>query len=162
MIIYKALLPIFLFVSSESAEKSYDPCSKFESGYGEIPLVKCPSDKTDYDYLECYDLGYKEELENLDTRTMYWCWSRQDNSDDDLRHLTISSDINDNSEFNDVINEPFTANFYINETHIICLENEEWWSAIDGSADWMITNVYCPTSTGISVAFFYYTMQQQM
>ena len=64
MIVPKALFPIFLFVTSALAEEVYDPCSKF-LGDLKTPLVKCPSEKPDDDYLECYDLEEKENLENI-------------------------------------------------------------------------------------------------
>ena len=63
MIINKVLLPIFLFVKSELAKKVDGPCSKFDGYWG--PLVKCPSEKVADDYLECYDLDEKEDLENI-------------------------------------------------------------------------------------------------
>ena len=151
MIIYKVLLPILLFVRSEGAEKVSDPCSKFD-GIDGNPLVKCWSEKPEEDYLECYDSSWKEEEETNDgLRLMYWCWSRHDNNEDDLRNLAISADgyDYDNSEVNGIINRPFTARFYLNETHITCQENEEWSIPIDS---W---NVYCSTSTGYYPALFF-------
>ena len=89
---------------------------------------------------------------------MYWCWSRQDSIV--LKNLTISAGHYDNSEFNDVLNRPFTAKFYVNESHIICQANEEWGSIIkDHPWD---THVYCPTSTGIPAAYFLYTRQFEL
>ena len=64
MIIHKVLLPIFLFVRSELAKKVDGPCSKFDDFWGDDPLVKCPSEKPADDYLECYDLDEKDDLEN--------------------------------------------------------------------------------------------------
>ena len=60
-VIYLLLFPIFLFVRSELAEKVYDPCSEF-SGYV-LPLAKCPSEKPEDEYLECYDFRTKEAIE---------------------------------------------------------------------------------------------------
>ena len=62
MIICKVLLLIFLFVKSEAAEKVDDPCSKF-TDYDNYTLVKCPSEKPEDDYLQCYDLKFKEVWE---------------------------------------------------------------------------------------------------
>ena len=45
----------------------------------------------------------------------------------------------DNAEVNDIINRPFTARFYINETHITCHDNEKWSETID---DYGFANVY--------------------
>ena len=84
---------------------------------------------------------------------MYWCWSRHDNNEAVLKNLTISAGHYDNSKFNKILNGPFTAKFYVNESHIICQDNEEWWSTIDDHA---CTYVDCPTSTGIPAAFFCY------
>ena len=152
MIISKVLFPIFLFVTSALAEKVYDPCSEF-LGYSGTPMVKCPSEKPDDYYLECYDLAAKEYMESRSYTWKNWCWSRQDNNDI-FTHLTISAGFYDNSNFNDIINRPFTASFFVNETHIVCLENEKWWSPIS-----FHTNVDCPISTGIPVADFHYTME---
>ena len=78
---------------------------------------------------------------------MYWCWSRHDNNDNDLKNLTISAAAHENSEVNDIINRPFTARFYVNETHITCHDNEELSERIvDGRA-----GVYCPASTSTLV-----------
>ena len=151
MIIYKVLLPSLLFVRSERAEKVNDPCSKFD-GFDRNPLVKCWSEKPEEDYLECYDLIHKEDTEtNEGLRLMYWCWSRHDNIEDDLKNLAISADGygHDNSEVNGIINRPFSARFYSNETHITCQENEEWSTPIGKP------NVYCPTSTGHYPALFF-------
>ena len=159
MIIHKALLPILLFVRSELAEKVDDPCSEFQGGWtdnGSYPLVKCPSEKPDEDYLECYDAGQKENWEKGGGYTaLYWCWSRQESflTDADPRNLTISAVGNDydgNSRVIDIINRPFTARFYVNDTHITCQENEEWVNTILGGGDF----VYCSTSTGYWAAHF--------
>lgn len=158
MIIYKVLVPVFLFVKSEVAEKVDDPCSKFD--YYD-PLVKCPSEKPVDDYLECFDLIDKEELEcNLGYRKVYYCWSRHDNNDDDLKNVPISAagSVYNNAEVNDIINTPFTASFYINETHVTCHDNEEWSETIvDGFA-----RVYCQTSTGYYAALFNYYDKSSM
>ena len=61
MILYKVLLTIFLFLKSGVAEEIDDPCSKFDSVYG--PFKKCPSEKPEDDYLECYDYRNKEAME---------------------------------------------------------------------------------------------------
>ena len=83
----------------------------------------------------------------------YSCWSRQDNSDDELKNLTIFANAGghdfDNSEVNDIINRPFTGRFYVNETHITCHDNEEWSETIDS------TFIFCPISTGYVAAFVY-------
>ena len=153
MIIYKVFLPVLLIVRSERAEKVNDPCSKFD-GVDRNPLVKCWSEKPEEDYLECYDLIWKKYDEtNFGLRLMYWCWSRHDNNEDDLKNLAISADEYgyDNSEVNGIINRPFTARFYSNETHITCQENEEWSIPIWTPNDY---NVYCPTSTGYPALFF--------
>ena len=75
----------------------------------------------------------------------YYCWSRQDNSDDELKNLTIFANAGghdfDNSEVNDIINRPFTGRFYVNETQITCHDNKEWSETID------YEYIYCPTST---------------
>ena len=86
---------------------------------------------------------------------MYWCWSRHDKTNDELENLTISIGVHtyDNAEVNDIINRPFTARFYVNETHITCQENEEWSGK---KITDKITYVHCPTSTGIPVARFNY------
>ena len=123
MIIYKVLFPILIFVTSELAENVYDPCSEFLNYFG-TPLVKCQSEKTDDEYLECYDLEDKQYFEETDTPLTYWCWSRHDNNDDVLKNLTISAVYYDNSDFNDVINRPFMAKFYVDGTNIICHDNE--------------------------------------
>ena len=153
MIIYKLLFPIFLFVRSEFAENVYDPCSEF-FGFDNTSLVKCQSEKSDDNYLECYDLSYREYYEEHQIISLtYFCWSRHDNNEATLKNLTISAGHYDNSELNKILNRPFTAKFYVNESHIICQDNEDWGSIIyDGS-----TFVYCPTSTGIPVAYFFYS-----
>ena len=92
----------------------------------------------------------------------YYCWSRQDNSDDELKNLTIFANAGgydfDNSEVNDIINRPFTAKFYVNDTHITCHDNEEWSETIDWET--IVSRGayhYCPISTGYYVAgFFHY------
>ena len=65
---------------------------------------------------------------------MYYCWSRQDNNDDKLKNITIYANTGgheyDNLELDNIINRPFTARLYINETHITCHDNEEWSSTI--------------------------------
>ena len=157
MIIYKLLFPIFLFVRSGFAENVYDPCSEF-FGFDNTSLVKCQSEKSGDDYLECYDLSWKETFEDS-IPLMYWCWSRQDSNEAVLKNLTISAGHYDNSEFNDVLNRPFTAKFYVNQSHIICQDNEEWGSIIN---DYAYTYVYCPTSTGIPVAYFHYTKPSKL
>ena len=157
MIIYKVLLPILLFVRIERAENVNDLCPEFD-GFHYNPLVKCWSEKPEEDYLECYDLMVKEDLEtNFGLRLMYWCWSRHDNNEDDLKNLAISADEYgyDNSEVNGIINRPFTARFYSNETHITCQENEEWSIPI-GIGINNPNNVYCPiTSTDYYPALFF-------
>ena len=159
MIIYKLLFPIFLFVRSEFAENVYDPCSEF-FGFGGTPLVKCQSEKSDDDYLECYDLGDKEDFEESHIiPLMYWCWSRHDNSDGVLKDLTISAGYYDNSELNNILNKQFRAKFYVNESHIICQNNEEWESIIDDNA---YTYVHCSTNTGIPAAYFHYTRRRKL
>ena len=160
MIIYKVLLPVFLFVRSEFAEKVYDQCSEFLNFDG-TPLIKCPSEKSYDDYIECYSLMDKQYFENMDSELMYWCWSRHDNNEDVLKNLTISAGYYDNSEFNNILNRPFTAKFYVNESHIICQNNEEWGSIIDDDA-FVYTYVHCPTSTGIPAAYFYYTRRRKL
>ena len=157
MIIYKVLFPIFLFVRSEFAEKVYDPCSEFLN-YGGTPLVKCQSEKSGDDYLECYDLSWKETFEGS-IPLMYWCWSRRDNNDDVLKDFTISARYYDNSELNNILNRPFTAKFHVNESHIICQNNEEWESIINDHA---YTYVHCSTSTGIPAAYFHYTRRRKL
>ena len=82
---------------------------------------------------------------------MYWCWSRHDNNDNDLKNLTISAAAHENSEVNDIINRPFIARFYVNETHITCHDNEELSEKIAHGHAY----VYCPTSTGIPVFYNY-------
>ena len=157
MIIYKVLFLIFLFVRSEFAEKIYDPCSEFLN-YDGTPLVKCQSEKSGDDYLECYDLSWKETFEDS-IALMYWCWSRQDSNEAVLKNLTISAGHYDNSEFNDILNRPFTAKFYVNESHIICQDNEDWGSIIyDHGSNF----VYCPTSTGIPAAYFFYSRSSKL
>ena len=99
MIIYKVLFPILIFVTSELAEKVYDPCSEFLNYFG-TPLVKCQSEKPDNEYLECYDLEDKQYFEEMDTPLTYWCWSRHDNNEDVLKNLTISAGYYDNLDFN--------------------------------------------------------------
>ena len=154
MIIHKVLFPIFLFVTSALAEKVHDPCSEFFGPYGE-PLVKCPSEKPDDDYLECYDLIAKVYV---DPKLKSWCWSRQDNSNDVLRNITIFTGFYDNSDFNDKINRPFTAKFYDNGTHMICLEDESTLRPIlDGE-----NHYHCPTSTGIPLASFAFSRQSKL
>ena len=169
MTIFKALLPILLFVRSELAEKVGDPCSKFQGGWtptGFHPLEKCPSEKTDDDYLECYDASQKIYWEgNVGFTSMYWCWSRKDPfpAASDPKNLTISAhgyDYDDNSEVNDIINRPFTARFYVNETHVICQENG-WINIIDPINLWN-NQVYCPTSTDYWAAHFYYDTMGQL
>ena len=157
MIIYKVLFPILIFVTSELAENVYDPCSEFLNYFG-TPLVKCQSEKTDDEYLECYDLEDKQYFEETDTPLTYWCWSRHDNNEDDLKNLAISADGYgyDNSEVNGIINRPFTARFYSNETHITCQENEEWSIPIGKP------NVYCPTSAGHYPALFFYNQEWKL
>ena len=154
MIIHKVIFLILLCTRSESAENVYDPCSEFVNHWSDKSLVKCPSEKPEHDYLECYDFFSKDLLENDHNPLLYWCWSRKDNNEDVLKTLTISG-YNDNEEFNDMINSPLTANFHINETHIVCQDNEEWWNTISG----LSTFLYCPTSTGIPVASFFYEGQ---
>ena len=159
MIVPKALFPIFLFVTSALAEEVYDPCSKF-LGDLKTPLVKCPSEKSDDDYLECYDLFDKEYFEEPHTiPLMYWCWSRRDNNDDVLKDFTISARFYDNSELNNILNRPFTAKFHVNESHIICQNNEEWESIINDHA---YTYVHCSTSTEIPAAYFHYTRRRKL
>ena len=84
---------------------------------------------------------------------MYFCWSRQDNNDDELKNITISANTGgheyDNLELDNIINRPFTARLYINETHLTCHDNEEWSTTIDDNV-----SVYCPTSTGYYAASF--------
>ena len=154
MILHKVLFPIFLLVTSALPKKDNELCSKFSDQYG-FPLVKCQSEKPVDDYHECYDLTIKELLENMNSVPMYWCWSREDNSDDVLKDLKISAGDYDNSMFNDIINRPFTAKFYNNGTHLICHDNEEWSSIISGGEP---PKVLCPTNTGIPVAVFEYFM----
>ena len=62
MILYKVLLTIFLFLKSGIAEEIDDPCSKFDSFY-DGPLEKCPSEKPEDDYLECYNSTNKESMD---------------------------------------------------------------------------------------------------
>ena len=160
MIIYKVLLSIFLFVISGLAQNVQDPCSEFLDDYGN-PLVKCPSEKPDEEYLECYDLIFKEYLETINiTSLKNWCWSRYDNSDDVLKDVTISAGFYDNSNFNDKLNRPFTAKFYDNGTHIICLEDESLSrpNPVDGDEHHMI----CPTSTGIPLAIFSFSRESKL
>ena len=158
MIIYKVLFPFLIFVTSELAEKVYDPCSEFLNYFG-TPLVRCQSEKQDYEYLECYDLEDKQYFEEMDTPLTYWCWSRHDNNENVLKNVTISAGYYDDLDFNDIINRPFTTKFYANESHIICQDNEEWGSIIN---DYAYTYVYCPTSTGIPVAYFHYTKPSKL
>ena len=63
MILYKVLLTIFLFLKSEVAEEVDDPCSNFESLY-DGPLEKCPSEKPEDEYLECYDYRNKATMDH--------------------------------------------------------------------------------------------------
>ena len=159
MIIYKVLLPISLFVTSALAKEVYDQCSEFLDVIG-APLRKCPSEKSNDGYVECYDLWQKENFENIYGTLLYWCWSRHDNSDDELKSLTISAGYNYDSEFNAMINRPFTTNFHINETHITCADYEEWW--ITNPGETFHDNIHCPTSTGIPVASFIYFGQEKL
>ena len=62
MTLYKVLLTIFLFLKSEVAEEVDDPCSKFHGPLG-YSLKKCPSEKPEDEYLECYDFLTKEYIE---------------------------------------------------------------------------------------------------
>ena len=158
MIIYRLIFPIFLFVRSEFAEKVYDQCSKFLNFDG-TSLIKCPSEKSYDDYIECYSLMDKQYFENMDSELMYWCWSRHDNNEDILKNLTISAGSYDNSKFNDIINRPFTAKFYSNGSHIICQDNEKWGRRINPYTG---TYVYCPTSTGIPAAYFRYNRNSKL
>ena len=157
MIIYKTLLPIFLFVKSELAENVDDPCSEFPSKWNSSEsLAKCPSEQPDEGYLECYDLSYKE-VWGKPPGLLHFCWSRHDNTDGDLKTLIISATGTagynfDNSEVNDVINKPFTARLYVNDTHITCYDNEEWSTAIVDSGEGDEAYVYCYTSLVIDKA----------
>ena len=160
MIIHKVIFLILLCTRSESAEKVYDPCSEFVNPWSLNPVVKCPSEKSEQDYLECYDLSEKNLLEHNHAPLLHWCWSRKDNNEDVLKNLTISGYNDDNAEFNDMINKPFTANFHINETHIVCQDNEEWWTTIPDLVH--ANQIYCPTSTGIPVASFFYEKQRKL
>ena len=162
MIIHKVLFTIFLFVTTALVEEVYDPCSKF-LGHDGHPLVKCPSEKSDDDYLECYDKLYKEYMETDETQISFftknnWCWSRHDNSDAFLKNVTISTGFYDNSDFNDKINRPFTTKFYDNGTHMICIEDDRWLRPIlDGEHHY-----WCPTSTGIPMAGFVFSRQSKL
>ena len=157
MIIYKVLLPISLFVTSALAKEVYDPCSEF-LGDLKTPLVKCPSEKPDDYYLECYDLDHKEgKDEKMLGALKNWCWSRHDNSDDVLKNLTIFFGSYDNSNFNDKINRPFTAKFHDNGTHMTCLENEREHRIIHGE-----NHFVCPTNTGIPLAIFTFSRQSKL
>ena len=159
MIIYKVLVLFFLFVRSEHAEKVDDPCSEFPSKWNfSESLAKCPSEQLDEDYLECYDLSYKE-FWYRPPDLLHFCWSRFDNTNEDLKTLIISATGTaghnfDNSEVNDIINRPFTGRFYVNETHITCHDNEEWSETIVDGMNHQL--VYCPTSTVYAAAFLYY------
>ena len=76
---YKVLIPFFLFVGGELVEKVDDPCSEFQGGWtdnGSYPLVKCPSEKPEHDYLECYDLFSKYLLEHNHQSLLYFCWKK--------------------------------------------------------------------------------------
>ena len=157
MIIYKVLFPILIFVTSELAENVYDPCSEFLNYFG-TPLVKCQSEKTDDEYLECYDLEDKQYFEETDTPLTYWCWSRHDNNDDVLKNLTIFSGSNDNSDFNDKINRPFTAKFHDNGTHMFCLEDDHFNNTIHGVEN----HFACPTNTSIPLALFTFSRQRKL
>ena len=157
MIINKFLFPSFLLVTSALSENVYDPCSEF-LGYFGTPMVKCPSEKPDDCYFECYDLELKEYMEAKGSSLKNWCWSRQDNSDDLLKNLTISAGSFDNSDFNDKINKPFTAKFYDNGTHMICLEDERLLRPIlDGEHHY-----YCLTSIDILLALFTFSRQSKL
>lgn len=157
MIIYKVFIPFFLFVRSEHAEKVDDPCSEFPSKWNSSQsLSKCPSGQPDEDYLECYDLSYKE-VWYTPPGLLHFCWSRFDNTDDDLKTLIISATGTagynfDNSEVNDIINKPFTTRFYVNDTHITCHNNEEWSTAILDNGYGDEAYVYCHNSWGIDEA----------
>ena len=162
MIISKVLFPIFLFVTSGLAEKVSDPCSEF-LGYSRTPMVKCPSEKPDDYYLECYDFEYKDILEaNFVSKSIKsWCWSRQDNSDDVFKNLTISAGFYDNSDLNEKNNMPFTAKFSDNGTHIICLEDERLVRHIPVDGD--EHHIMCgPTSTNIPMAIFAFSRQSKL
>ena len=66
MILCKVLLTIFLFLKSEVAGEVDDPCSKFDGFYPAYSLKKCPSEKPEDEYLECYDFMAKEnQLEHV-------------------------------------------------------------------------------------------------
>ena len=156
--VYRLLFPIFLFVRSEFAEKVYNQCSEFLNADGN-PLVKCQSEKSYDDYIECYNLKSKQYLKDKDSELMYWCWSQQDNNEDNLKNLTIFAGSYDKSEFNDIINGPFTSKLYTNGSHIICQDNEKWGIRIN---PYFGTYVYCPTSTGIPAAHFRYTRNSKL
>ena len=68
----------------------------------------------------------------------YWCWSRRDFSDSDLKKIPITRSVND-----DIVTEKLTITFENNATHIRC--NGKW------PREWMglhqLHSMPCETST---------------
>ena len=109
-----------------------DRCSNFHGHLPNTSLVECsPAKFMIEDDYECYDKSYKDSHISYDN--YFWCWSREDNTEDFLRNeLNIKT-----SYRNEKYNTSFTASFQFNKTHIKCDNDKEDWAQI-----WYDVTVY--------------------
>ena len=77
------------------------------------------------DDYECYDKSYKDTpTYKIGYNKYFWCWSREDNTENFLRNeLNIKT-----SYRNEKYNTSFTASFQFNKTHIKCDNDKEDWA----------------------------------
>ena len=64
----------------------------------------------------------------LDYENSYWCWSRQDVDEEIIKNTTLSTALVDDSEFKELIVEPFSVKYLSNKTHYKCHYDSIWFN----------------------------------
>ena len=91
-----------------------------------------------------YQINFLDGVSN-----QYWCWSRQDVSEDKIKNQILSTAVVDDHDLKELITTPFSVRYLSNETHYKCDFSEKW-----ADAWYVITNTStssCVTNTSLAV-----------
>ena len=83
----------------------------------------------------------------------YWCWSRQDISEDKIKNATLSTAVVYEYELKELIKKPFSVRYLFNGTHYKCDSSKEWASKWYMITDYNTSPCVSNTSLAVNVKF---------